>query len=157
MKTFKFLKSIVPFVALSFCLLTSCDKDKNDGNVSTYKVSGDASGAQVVPAFFTTATATLTGTYDARTNSLIYNISWTDLSSDVISINIYGPAAAGVNGAALQPLNITTNGTAGVAAGTLTLTDAQETALLAGNVYYNIQTLNNTSGEIRGQIVTVIY
>ena len=156
MKTFNFFKSVVPFVALSLCFLTSCSKDDNDGNVSTYKVSGDASGAQVVSPSYNTATATLTGTYDARTNSLIYTITWANLSGDVTGITINGPAAAGANGPALQPLNVTTNGTAGVASGTLTLTNGQEKAFLEGNIYYTIQTFANTDGEVRGQIITII-
>ena len=158
MKTNNILKSIVPIVALSAaCLFTSCDKDDDDNmNTSTYTLSGNASGAQEVPAVTTTATGAITGSYDARTNILTYSIGWTGLSGNVTDAHIHGPAAMGVSAGVLQPLAVTTNGTTGVASGTLTLSDVEETALLAGNVYYNLHTTANINGEIRGQISTTV-
>jgi len=53
MKTFNFLKSVLPFVAL-LCVLTSCDKEDTDGNVSTYAgtaIPGFADGKTNVAQF----------------------------------------------------------------------------------------------------------
>jgi hypothetical protein len=157
MKTSNFLKSTFSLLAISAaCFLTSCDKDDDDPKEVTYTLSGNASGAQEVPAVTTTATASITGTYNATTNLFSYNISWMNLSGNVVNAHIHGPAAIGVNAGVLQSLSVTTNGTIGVAAGTLVLSDAEETALLAGNVYYNLHTAANTNGEIRGQITTTV-
>jgi hypothetical protein len=155
MKTSNFLKSILAIVAISATsFFTSCDNDDDDMKEVTYKLSGNATGAQEVPAVTTTATASITGTYSATTNLFTYSISWMNLSGNVINAHIHGPAAVGVSAGVLQPLTVTTNGTTGVSSGTLVLSDAEETALLAGNVYYNLHTTANTNGEIRGQIIT---
>jgi hypothetical protein len=49
-------------------------------------------------------------------------------------------------------LAITTPGVNGSASGSITLTDAQETALLANNTYYTVSSITYPSGEIRGQV-----
>jgi hypothetical protein len=59
---------------------------------------------------------------------------------------------AGVNANPIIHFNLINNGTAGSAAATVTLTDAQETDLLAGRWYANIHTPTYTGGEIRGQL-----
>lgn len=135
--------------------LAACDKDDDDvDDDNTYAVSGNASGSQEVPAVTTTATGSLSGTYNATTNSLSYTITWTGLSGIATDAHLHGPAAIGVSAGVLVPLTITTNAATGTATGTATLTDDAETALLSGNVYYNIHTVANVDGEIRGQIVT---
>jgi len=65
---------------------------------------------------------------------------------------MYGGAMAGVNGTLMFPLSITTPGVTGSANGSITLTDAQETDLLAGKTYYTVSSSTYPSGEIRGQI-----
>jgi len=56
------------------------------------------------------------------------------------------------SGQVIIPLTLAADGlTAFVPAGT-TLTPAQYTALLAGELYFNVSTANNQNGEIRGQI-----
>jgi hypothetical protein len=42
----------------------------------------------------------------------------------------------------------------GSASGTMTLTEAQEDQLLAGDWYYGYSTVANVDGEVRGQITT---
>lgn len=141
---------------LAALLLTvSCDKDNDDNmnNDTTYTISGDASGAQENPAVTTSATATLTGTYNASTNQLSYTINWTELSDAATTAHFHGPAAAGTNADVLIPLTIVTNGAAGQATDTITIADSTENYLLNGNVYYNIHTLLHPDGEIRGQVV----
>src|SRR6186713_1211543 len=62
-------------------VLTSCEKDEIDDNNKMYTLSGNASGSKEVPSNASTGTATLTGTFDTRTNSLTYSISWSGLSN----------------------------------------------------------------------------
>ncbi len=144
--------SIIALCAgLSFALV-SCVKDDDD-NVS-YSVSGDASGAQEVPMVATGANGTMTGMYNSSTNVLQYNISWTGLSDVASAAHIHGPALPGENAGPIVDLNITTNGTAGNITGSTTLHDSTEAHLLNGKLYYNVHTVLNPSGEIRGQIST---
>jgi hypothetical protein len=144
-------------IAGTALIITSCDKDDDDDdddNNKTYTISGNASGAQEVPAVTTTATGALSGTYNARTNTLDYNISWTGLSGVASAAHFHGPAAAGVSADVLVPITITTNGVAGTATGSVVIVDSVENALLDGKVYYNIHTVAHPLGEIRGQVAT---
>ena len=134
-------------------LFVSCDKDDDvDMTHETYTTTGNANGTQMSPSNTSTSTGTLTGSYNARTNVWQYNISWTNLSTTAGLVQVYGPAGAGVNAALLFPLSITTPGASGSASGSITLTDAQEAALLANNTYYTVSSTTYPSGEIRGQV-----
>ena len=138
-------------------LFVSCDKeDDDDMTDQTYSTAGNANGSQMNPSNTSTSTGTLSGTYNARTNVWQYNIAWTNLSTTAGLVQVYGPAGVGVNGTLLFPLAITTPGTSGSASGNITLTDAQETALLANNTYFTISSTTFPSGEIRGQITATV-
>ena len=138
--------------------LAGCEKDDDDNNPdqNNYTVSGAASGGQEVPAVTTSATGNMTGTYNRESNSLSYNITWTGLSSDASMAHFHGPAAAGVNADVLVPITITTNGINGTATATVVIEESMETALMNGQVYYNIHTPANPAGEIRGQVTAVV-
>lgn len=150
----RFFASLASIAIAGTVLLSACDKDDDDKPPvnAKYTISGAADGAQEVPAVTTTATGSLTGSYDTLSKQLIYSISWTGLSDSASMAHFHGPALAGVNADVLAPLTIVTNGTAGTAADTITASDALHTALLAGRVYYNIHTVANPDGEIRGQV-----
>ena len=132
-------------------VFVSCDKN-DEVDDQTYTTNGNASGSQMNPSNSSTATGTLSGTYDVRTNVWQYTINWTNLSATAGLLQVYGPATAGVNASLLFPLTITTPGVTGGASGSVTLTDAQETILLGNNMYYTISSATYTGGEIRGQI-----
>ena len=155
MKTgFDFTKRtfIVATLALSSIFaITSCSKDDNNNDKVMFNLGGNASGTAVVPAVTTTGAGTITGTYNKTTNVMAYSIGWTGLSATASGVSFYS-GAAGANGTLVQDVNITTAGTTGASTGSITLTDAQETDLLAGNWYYLIGTSNHTSGEVRGQV-----
>jgi uncharacterized surface anchored protein len=136
-------------------ILASCDDDDDDlVNNKMYTISGDASGAQEVPPVTTSATGTLSGTYNANTNELQYNINWTGLSGDVSAAHFHGPALAGADADPIITLAVTTNGVNGNITGTATLHDSTEAHLLNGKLYYNLHTALNPGGEIRGQVLT---
>jgi hypothetical protein len=144
-------------IASAALIITSCDKDDDDDNNDnnkTYTISGNATGAQETPAVTTTAAGTLTGTYNAGTNTLTYNISWTGLSGVVTVAHFHGPAAVGVAADPLLPITVTTNGATGNTSGSVVVADSVETALLDGKVYYNLHTAAHPLGEIRGQVAT---
>lgn len=154
MKTFRFFRTTMAVMALSVaCIVTSCDKDDDDiDNDQTYSISGNASGSQEVPTVATSATGTLTGNYNARTNMLTYSISWTGLSGNISMAHFHGPALAGASAGPIHDISIATNGMAGSTTGSITLADSTETHLLNGRLYYNLHTVLNPNGEIRGQV-----
>jgi hypothetical protein len=143
-------------VAIATSTLVACDKDDDDDDnnqAGIYTLSGNASGAQMVPSVTGNGTGTITGTYNSNTRALNYTSNWNGLSGAPTSGGFYG-GATGVNGSAIgSPWNLGTNPLAtGNVSGNMTLTDAQATDLMNGNWYYSMGTGTNTNGEIRGQM-----
>jgi hypothetical protein len=159
MKTSNFFKPFFTAMILSAALVfVSCDNDDEDldANNNNYTISGNASGSQEVPAVSTSAAATLNGSYNANTNILNYTINWTGLSNIVTDAHFHGPADAGVNAGAIHSLNLTLNGVSGTASGSVLIADSTEVHLLSGKIYYNLHTVLNPAGEIRGQVSTTL-
>lgn len=152
----KFGSTFLLLAMISSVAITSCQSDLGeDGKQTQYSLSGDANGANERPNPVTTnATGTISGTYDANTNTLNYTINWTGLTGPPIGMHFHGPAdrnaAAGVLIAIPLPTNPAASGTV---TGTATLTDQQETDMLNELWYYNIHTDQYQGGEIRGQVV----
>ena len=133
-------------------LFVSCDDDDDIDDI-VLTLSGTASGAQEVPAVTTTASGTLSGTFNDNTNELKWAISWNGLSGDVVAAHFHGPAAAGTNAPPVIPINITSSyGSSGSLTGTEILDATTEGYLKAGTLYYNLHTATNPGGEIRGQV-----
>jgi CHRD domain len=111
-------------------------------------------GSSEVPAVTTTGTGSATVTLNETTKQITVDGAYTGLSSVVASpfAHIHGPAAAGSNAPVIFALtyDLATSGKLG---GTFTLTDAQITDLKAGLYYVNVHTVNNPSGEVRGQLI----
>jgi CHRD domain len=129
--------------------MESCKKDKDE---QEYNLSGNASGAQEVPAVTTTGSGSITGEYDGDDNKLEYKIQWQGLSGTVTGAHIHGPALTGANAGVLIPLTIAVNGTTGRIEGEVNLPDSTEQYLLQGRLYFNLHTTLHPNGEIRGQI-----
>lgn len=156
MKSISFFKMSFFAVALSTSLFfTACDKNDDDDG-ETYVLSGNATGAQENPAVSTTATATLNGTYNSRTNTLQYNIGWTGLTSLVTVAHFHGPAGVGINANPVIDISVGNTAITSSASGSVVIADSLESALLSGNIYYNIHTVNHPTGEIRGQVISTV-
>jgi hypothetical protein len=121
-------------------------------------------GATVRPAAITTnATGQLTATLDRTTLQWSYIVGWENLSSAASGVHLHGPAAASEVGDLILDLN---DGDAeltptGSVTGTIDLTaaitptvsgDSLRKLLNGGHVYVDVHTVNNTAGEIRGQL-----
>jgi hypothetical protein len=150
----RFFASVATVAIAGMLVLSSCDDDDDDMKPPSakYNVSGSASGAQEVPAVTTTASGTLTGSYDTVSKSLIYSVSWTGLSGDATAAHFHGPALAGEVAPPIETLSIVTNGSAGTATDTITASSVLHVALMAGRVYYNVHTAAYPDGEIRGHV-----
>ena len=110
------------------------------------------SGAQEVPATAATGTGVGGVIVDPVDNSITGGITFSGLTGSPTDVGIY-LAAPGANAGAsfITLVRAADNATATIPEPTI-LTGPQFTALLAGNLYFNIKTAANTAGEIRGQI-----
>ncbi len=120
-------------------------------NAAPVQFQAALSGASEAPATSSPGTGTLTGTLDPDTHAFNYTLNYTGLTGTATAAHIHGPAAAGANAPVLVPFASPAAG----ATGMVTLTDAQQAALMAGQTYANVHTAANPGGEIRGQIARV--
>lgn len=153
----KLYKDIAVLLAAVIFILPACTTDlgEDDGKSSTLSLSGDANGANERPnPVSTTATGTISGTYDQNTNTLNYTITWTGLSGPPVGMHFHGPADRNTAATVIIPIALPASpAPAGTVTGSANLTEQQETQLLSELWYYNIHTALNPDGEIRGQVV----
>ncbi|MGH9930568.1 MAG: CHRD domain-containing protein, partial [Pyrinomonadaceae bacterium] len=93
-------------------------------------------------------------TLNAAETQIIVSLSYNSLGSNAIAAHIHGSATStpGNTGPILFDL-MPTGGTAGTNTATqFAITPAQVALLRQGLMYFNVHTINNSSGEIRGQI-----
>lgn len=105
-------------------------------------------GAQEVPPVTTTATGTGIFEINTQTNVLTYQITYADLSSTETEAHLHGYVAAGQTAGVVHDLGLGFH-----KKGTWTYTQANEANILADMVYANVHSANNTTGEIRGQLL----
>jgi hypothetical protein len=155
MKLTGYLKKTFTITAIVLIptLFYSCQKEEAAGE--QYTVTGSGTAAQVIPPNSSTASATLTGTYNTGNRRLEYDIKWTALTNTATAVHLHGPALAGVNADIMLTLNITSADINGSATGSVTLTASQGAALLEGKMYFDIHTLSLPEGEVRGQVSAV--
>jgi len=110
----------------------------------------DATTAQEVPPVTGAAAGKGTFTLNPATKELMWNVTYSGLSSDAAAAHIHGPAAAGANAGVV--INLAPNGMKSPLEGKATLTDAQIADLQSGKYHLNLHTATNKGGEIRGQI-----
>jgi Cu/Zn superoxide dismutase len=91
-------------------------------------------------------------TVDTAANTLAYHIAYSGLSSAEIGAHIHGPGAPGEVAFAFLTFLPTSNPKDGV----WNYPEEDEAMILGGLTYINIHTVNNQTGEIRGQIVNSV-
>jgi hypothetical protein len=111
-------------------------------------MSATLNGAQEVPPTPSAGVGTGHVSIDTVANLLSFELTYHGLTSAETMAHIHGPAPAGVNaGIKLNlPLGSTKFGVWGYP-------QADEAAILAGMMYFNVHTVNFGGGEIRGQIL----
>jgi hypothetical protein len=141
---------LISFVAIG------CDDDDDDTvKEVVYDLSGPASAANERQAnpVVSSATGTISGTYNENTNVLQYTITWSGLTGNATAMHFHGPATPQESAGVLIAIP-GSNTPSGTVSKSETLTDEVEAHLLGGKVYYNIHTAAYGAGEIRGNIVT---
>jgi hypothetical protein len=116
-------------------------------------VNTTLSGASEVPANASTATGTVSGTYDKVSKQLLLTISFNGLAANASAAHIH-KGAVGTNGGVVIGFSGVPAATSGSFTYTGTLTSTQETDLLAGLYYVNVHNASFPGGEIRGQLST---
>jgi hypothetical protein len=109
-------------------------------------VTGAFSGANETPAVTTSATGNVNATYNKATKTLTYTITYAGLTPTAGHFHMGAPGVAG-------PVVIYfPYFTYSPISGSTLLSQVQEDALLAGNLYANLHTATNGSGEIRANL-----
>ena len=104
--------------------------------------------------------------YETTTNVLTINVGWgsangfANLSSAANNSHIHGPTPSSGTASFFEAVGVLFNlpradstANAGFISTTVTLTEPQESELLAGRYYINVHTVDNGGGEIRGNLV----
>ena len=115
-------------------------------------VSGTLSGAQEVPAVTTSATGTVSGTYDKAKMELKYSVTFSGLTPTAGHFHAGTPGTTGPVSLAFTFNNAAGNGFVSPITGTVTLTAAQNTAILGNSFYANLHSTTVPSGEIRADV-----
>lgn len=93
-------------------------------------------------------------TYDQLSDTLSWNITYSNLTGPVVAAHVHGPAKAGENGGVLIDLEPNSSGLDSPLEGSVVLADPLVAAYLASGVtYVNLHTDTNPAGEIRGQVM----
>ena len=101
-----------------------------------------------VPPNDSKGSGSVTATYDTASKKLTWKGSTTGLTAPATAAHFHA-GETGKNGAVAVPI---TGADKDAFEGSATLTDAQESDMLAGRWYVNIHTAANKAGEIRGQL-----
>jgi len=116
-------------------------------------------GAGEVPPTTSTATGTVSYTFDPLTAMSTWSVTFAGLTALATAAHVHAPAPPGSNAAVVVPLTTIPVATSGTYSGSTTTafpttseTSAAQYAadLLAGKAYANIHTSNFPGGEIRG-------
>lgn len=114
--------------------------------------AGALNGAKEVPANTSPARGTVIVRYNTVTNLLELTGDYQRLSATISGSHIHGPATPTTTAPVLYDVT-NTGGTMGTLTASITITEAQETDLLAGNTYVNVHSTTFPNGEIRAQLL----
>jgi hypothetical protein len=112
------------------------------------KYSADLSGPGENPPTTSKGVGKIEVTFDTATKILTWSGSYSGLTGPEIAAHFHGPAPVGQNAGVMVPADAK----ASPFTGSATLTDDEVKALTGGLMYFNIHTLQNKGGEIRGQL-----
>jgi hypothetical protein len=143
MRNFNILRSGA--VGLAFAaLVASASLALSD----TISLKADLKGANEQPPVNGNATGALTATYDTVSKKLTWTVNYSGLTGNATGAHFHGAASndktPDVVGYLISPLQ-----------GSGNLNDAQASDIMAGRWYFEIETVANPKGEIRGQVQQV--
>lgn len=134
-------------MAFSFCI---------SANANTYTFTSTYSKNNEPGVIISSGTGTITGTYNDVTNTVVFTINFSGLSSNTVAAHFHGSATsfATVNAPVLYPHVGFPTGvvTLETYSSSVVISEAHEAFLFSGTMYSNIHTVNYPGGEIRAQI-----
>ena len=137
-------------VLITIILYIACTKGKD-----VIDISGEASGAQVVPSpIVSAASANVSGVYNDESRMFSYRVSWDNLNDTVTRINFRGPADRGTLAPVLFEVFIPAKRDSGSVAGFAVLRDTTGSHLASGRIYFLVATRAYPDGELRGQLMS---
>ncbi|GAB3278601.1 hypothetical protein GCM10027347_53090 [Larkinella harenae] len=147
-RTFAYLMTafLATALAVSSCGPIKDAPDKKD----TVEFEAALAGNWALPGTPSSATGTMTGTYNKPTKELSYTVNYTGITPTAARIHL-APGGPGTNGPGIITLTSTTS----PASGKSTLTQDQENALMEGRLYVLLTSQQYPAGEIRGNIQRV--
>jgi Cu/Zn superoxide dismutase len=116
---------------------------------ATITMKADLKASAEVPPNDSKATGEVIATYDTVSKNLSWKGSYKDLTGPATAAHFHGPGEASKNAGVQVPIVPNTSPFEGSA----TLTEAQESDMMAGRWYVNVHTASNKGGEIRGQLM----
>jgi hypothetical protein len=142
------------FLALGFTVVSCDDDDDDDTPTNEVRYQNlSLTGAKEVPANPSANTGTINATYNKDINIITYTITWTTFAATNMHFHKGEPTVAGPVALGIPKVPATATAHTSPISGSLTLTDAQETDLLAGLWYVNIHSAAYPGGEIRVQMI----
>jgi hypothetical protein len=137
---------VIPMMALAILVLA------NVASATHYRATITVEGAQEVnPPVGIPGTGSASVYVNTVSNTIDLKGTYSGMTSNVTNAHFHGPANPGQN--AGVKIGVThTGGTSGTVTFNGNYLDADEADILAGRWYLNIHTVNNTGGEIRGQV-----
>jgi hypothetical protein len=141
-------------ISLRTLLLVACCLTPLAVQAAIIDMFASLDGAQEVPPTASIGTGTGAVSFDDVSNQLSWDISFSGLTGPAVGAHFHGPAAPGAN-AGVQVDIGAVSGLISPMSGSTTITDDQETQLLAGLWYINIHTGTYPDGEIRGQVQVI--
>ena len=148
-KKLKFSKKLAITIIAASIFIGGCKKENATAPLDIVTFSNvNGNSSQEVPANTSSATLTSNISYEKNSNTLTYTINYTGVTPTAMHFH---KGVVGTSGAIeIEVKAPYSNGMTG----TLILTDAQETDLLAGLWYLNMHSANYPGGEIRAQVVS---
>ena|SRR2546428_1312600 len=148
-KSFKSGLHLIAFamVVTSVCL-TACSSSSNNSMPTPNKVTYTGTFTKDSVIIVSSATGTVSSTFDPSTMVLSFTMSWNNLSTLPIEMHFHD------KGVIIIPITGFTSALSGTYTGTATFTAAQANDLAAGKVYINIHTQNYPAGEIFATLTT---
>ncbi|MEO7263590.1 MAG: CHRD domain-containing protein [Ferruginibacter sp.] len=123
---------------------------------SIYTFSQTYSGLSEVPPNASTATGTVSGTFNSSTNRVIYTVNYSGLSANATGAHFHAPALPTANAPVIVSFSNFPATTAGTYSGTAIVSDLNKTHFLSNLWYANIHTATFPGGEIRAQIIPLL-
>jgi uncharacterized protein (TIGR03118 family) len=121
------------------------------GQIWPVQLGASLSGAAEIPAVASGGSGS--GVFTILNNTLSYNVTFTNLTSNATASHLHGPADATQTASPMIFFSNVPSATSGTISGTTSVTSQQFLYLMEGLMYANIHTVNNGGGEIRGQAI----